>query len=67
MVTLTTDAPDQATVDHVVPKSKGGSDNFDNLQLLCRKCNNDKGDTILLDDGEVAEDDMPLESNSSAG
>ena len=31
------------TVDHVVPRSKGGSDHLDNLQLLCGACNSAKG------------------------
>ena len=31
------------TIDHVVPQSKGGQDNFDNLQLLCGACNSTKG------------------------
>ena len=31
-------------VDHVVPKSKGGTDHPDNLQLLCSACNRLKGD-----------------------
>ena len=31
------------TIDHVVPQSKGGSDHFDNLQLLCGACNSTKG------------------------
>ena len=31
------------TVDHVVPRSKGGSDHLDNLQLLCGACNSMKG------------------------
>ena len=31
-------------VDHVVPKSKGGTDHLVNLQLLCGHCNKIKGD-----------------------
>jgi len=27
------------TIDHVIPKSIGGSDNADNLALACRRCN----------------------------
>ena len=31
------------TVDHVVPRAKGGQDNPENLQLLCGACNSKKG------------------------
>ena len=31
------------TVDHIVPKSKAGTDHIDNLQLLCGHCNSVKG------------------------
>ena len=31
------------TIDHIVPQSKGGTDHFDNLQLLCNACNSKKG------------------------
>ena len=31
------------TVDHIVPRAKGGTDHLDNLQLLCNHCNSVKG------------------------
>lgn len=31
-------------VDHIVPRTKGGTDHLDNLQLLCGHCNRVKGD-----------------------
>ena len=33
------------TVDHVVPKSLGGRDTWDNLVAACVRCNNVKGNT----------------------
>lgn len=34
------------TKDHIMPKSKGGSDKLSNLQTMCMKCNGEKGDSI---------------------
>ena len=32
------------TVDHIVPKTMGGNDSWENLVCSCAKCNNKKGD-----------------------
>ncbi len=36
-------------IDHIVPVQRGGSNDFGNLQLLCRSCNTQKG-TGTMDD-----------------
>lgn len=36
--------PDNLTVDHVTPRSKGGGDDIGDLQPLCGHCNSVKGD-----------------------
>lgn len=37
------------TIDHVVPKSKGGKHEWKNIALACAKCNQKKGATLLKD------------------
>lgn len=40
--------PDKAHLDHIIPISKGGNSEPDNLQVLCRDCNIAKADKILI-------------------
>lgn len=35
------------TIDHVIPKSKGGSEDWCNLVVACSKCNTAKGNKLL--------------------
>ncbi len=37
-------AKDQLTLDHVLPRSRGGRDSWDNLVTACQRCNTEKGD-----------------------
>lgn len=36
--------PDAATIDHRVPRSRGGTNHIDNVQLAHRRCNQARGD-----------------------
>lgn len=40
------DAPAD-TLDHIVPISKGGEEDLQNVIPMCRKCNEEKGDELL--------------------
>lgn len=46
------DNPNQLTLDHVIPKSKGGKDRWDNLVTCCFDCNQRKGNLTVEEWGK---------------
>jgi 5-methylcytosine-specific restriction endonuclease McrA len=44
----------ELTIDHVIPRAKGGRTSWDNVVTCCRKCNTRKGDHLTEEAG------MPL-------
>lgn len=45
-------ANENLEVDHIVPVSRGGSDDLDNLQILCRSCNASKGNRLIVEEAD---------------
>lgn len=43
----------EATIDHIRPESKGGLDNYENLQIAHEACNLAKGNTYDEEEGET--------------
>lgn len=41
------------TIDHIIPKSKGGENTWQNMVTACKKCNNIKSDLSVEDFGKV--------------
>ena len=41
--------PNEMTIDHIIPISKGGTYDLDNLQCCCKKCNQIKADILPED------------------
>jgi 5-methylcytosine-specific restriction endonuclease McrA len=39
------------TIDHIVPKSRGGRESWDNMVTCCARCNNRKSDSTLEEAG----------------
>lgn len=38
--------PNSAWVDHILPHSLGGRDHIDNVEVICRTCNQSKGNRV---------------------
>lgn len=38
---------EQVTIDHLRPKSKGGSHNLENLRIACKSCNEKRRDSLF--------------------
>lgn len=45
-MTRSPDRDNSATLDHILPKSKGGPTKKSNLEILCAACNRKKGDAV---------------------
>ncbi|MEH2245410.1 HNH endonuclease [Nostoc sp.] len=37
---------ERLTIEHLLPKSHGGSNSFENLRLSCFQCNNTRGNSL---------------------
>lgn len=40
-------SPSQLTIDHLKPKSRGGSNSLENLRLACSCCNHSRGNSLF--------------------
>jgi len=52
---------EQGQVDHIIPLSRGGTDNLENLVWACQSCNSSKGDMTLQEWRSKQETDRLIE------
>jgi len=57
---VTPKTPASAESDHILSPKFGGTDDVDNLTVLCRDCNGRKGDGSKVTAGFGSVDDFPL-------
>jgi 5-methylcytosine-specific restriction endonuclease McrA len=53
-VNLVHDDPRQASIDHIIPVSKGGTEALANLRLACASCNSHRGND------DISEEEDPV-------
>lgn len=41
--------PKELTIDHIIPRSKGGTNDMDNVFMVCKNCNSSKRDMDVLE------------------
>jgi 5-methylcytosine-specific restriction endonuclease McrA len=60
-------APGDLTLDHVIPRSRGGASTWENLVACCHSCNHRKGNRLLseLDDMALAREPRPFSLHTS--
>jgi 5-methylcytosine-specific restriction endonuclease McrA len=60
-------APGDLTLDHVIPRSRGGASTWENLVACCHSCNRRKGNRMLneLEDMVLARDPKPFSLHTS--
>ena len=60
-------SPSDLTLDHVIPRSRGGSSTWENLVACCHPCNRHKGNRMLseIDDMILLRDPRPFSLHTS--
>lgn len=60
-------APGELTLDHVIPRSRGGASTWENLVACCHECNRRKGNRMLneIDDMKLMREPRPFSLHTS--